>query len=98
MMTSETWGEAKVGSESGAKRRCGWVEVVDRPRKQVKERTYRIANFLGLRLRMGKRVKQMTKRARAARLRPPKRRRRSQRLTVECGSARFLEEVERKPY
>lgn len=44
--------------------------------------TYRIANFLGFKLRIGKRVKQTMKRATAARLRPPKISRRSQRLTV----------------
>lgn len=43
--------------------------------------TYKIANFLGLRERIGISVKQTTNRARAAMLRPPKTSRRSHRLT-----------------
>jgi hypothetical protein len=44
--------------------------------------TYRMANFRGLNERMGRRVKQITIRATAARLNAPKMRRRSHRLTV----------------
>lgn len=59
-----------------------------RRKRNEKVTTYNIANFLGRMLRMGRRVKQTTKRATAARLRPPKMRMRSQRLTVRCvGSA-----------
>jgi hypothetical protein len=45
------------------------------------EQTYRIANFLGRRVRTGIRVKHTTKRAIAARFRAPKTSKRSQRLT-----------------
>lgn len=44
--------------------------------------TYSMANLRGRRLRIGRRVKQTTKRAMAARLRPPKIRIRSHRLTA----------------
>lgn len=43
--------------------------------------TYRIANFRGLAARTGKRKKQITKHAAAAKLHPPKMRRRSHLLT-----------------
>jgi len=87
-MTSETGpslgkrGKAEVCGREGG--------VAFQIKETEKEITYRIANFRGLRLRMGKRVKQTTKRARAARLRPPKRRRRSQRLTVGRRQRGFL--------
>lgn len=45
--------------------------------------TYRITNLRGFSERTGKRVKQMTKQARAARLQAPKISRRSQRLTAK---------------
>lgn len=86
-MTSET-GLGKRGKRAEG---CGrdWG-VAFQIKETENEITYKIANFRGLRLRMGKRVKQTTKRARAARLRPPKRRRRSQRLTVGRGQRGFL--------
>ena len=45
------------------------------------KQTYRIANFLGRRVKTGIRVKHTTKRAIAARFRAPKTSKRSQRLT-----------------
>jgi hypothetical protein len=51
------------------------------------ESTYRIANFLGRRLKTGIRVKHTTKRAIAARFRAPKTSKRSQRLTGMLKSA-----------
>ena len=47
--------------------------------------TYKMANFLGRKLRTGSRVKHTTKRAMAARFSPPKTRMRSHRLTAQKG-------------
>ena len=51
------------------------------------KQTYRIANFLGRRVKTGIRVKHTTKRAIAARFRAPKTSKRSQRLTGMFKSA-----------
>jgi hypothetical protein len=52
-------------------------------RKERSEATYNITNFLGFNAKTGINVNATTKRATAARLRPPKTRSRSHRLTVQ---------------
>ena len=60
---------------------CGSAYARGGSQKKVRV-TYNIANFLGFNDSTGKSAKQMTKHASAARLHPPKIRRRSHRLTA----------------
>lgn len=62
------------------------AETGKRDENKGKLHTYSIANLRGLMLRIGSSVKQTTNKATAARLRPPKMRMRSHRLTVDIVS------------
>jgi hypothetical protein len=73
-----------VGEQRGRRSSKRWASNNRQGEVTTSSKTYRITNLRGLRERTGKRVKQMTKQAAAARLQKANTSMRSHRLTTPC--------------